>query len=240
MNDKKPKTTTGRVRTRREVLRRHRRERQIVIFGILIIALGGVAFMGASIYSGRTPGPFVDPIITNAANDQVDSNLPCPPDTPPLDPSRVRVRVLNGTTIQGLAGNTLDKLTGRGFLSGGATNWSRGKYDGAVLVLFGSEGVAQGYTVARNFTDVEYVQDTRDNTSVDVVLGAKYDEVTTMRPQFAPELDKSIVLSAPGPCVSPSEVSEVPAPHTYPKDPPVLTPTPSATPSTAGSGSSND
>ncbi len=228
MNDKQP-TTTGRVRTRREVLRRHRRERQIVVFGILIIALGTVAFSAASIYSGRTKGPFTDPIITLASNVDSTVNLPCPPDILPLDPDRVKVRVLNGSGVAGIAGNTLDKLTGRGFVSGGANNWSRGKYDGAVRISFGDEGVAEAYTVARHFVDYEMVQDQRKGHSVDVVIGLAFSEVNSLRPQFAPELSKDLYLAAPGQCIQPSEVVEEPAPRVYPADLPPVEPSPSAT-----------
>ncbi len=218
VSKKKPSARTTTVRTRRQVLRRRRRERQVIIFGILVILLGASAVAAAGVYSGRTGIPFDQAIVTPDPAADEDINVPCPPNSGPLDPSRIVVRVLNGGEVQGLAGNTLAKLTGRGFVSGGATNWSRGAYDGVTRISFGDEGVGQAYTVARHFEGVVLVQDSRTGTSVDVVLGEQFDETTGLRPQFAPELDPDIPLVATSQCIPASIVSEEPAPRVFPAE----------------------
>jgi hypothetical protein len=45
------------LRTRREVVRRHRRERQFLVFGLLIGLLATVSVIAYAIYQGRIDSP---------------------------------------------------------------------------------------------------------------------------------------------------------------------------------------
>ncbi len=220
------------MRTRRQVLKRRRRERQLLLFGLMLIGLGTVAFGAASVYSERTAGPFSEPIITIAGDFGSEITLACPPaDTLPLPAGETVVRVLNSTKVSGLAGTALGDMIGRGFISGGATNWSKGEYDGVVRISFGEEGVAQAYTVARHFVESELVLDTRDGRTVDVVLGLLYDE-KSLRLLSAEELDADIPLSAASACRAAKFIVAEPGPKTLPVDPtvPLVTPDPTVSP----------
>ena len=223
----KPTSSTSKFKTRREILRRHRRERQVLLFGVLVIALGTVAFGAYSIYTGTMVGPFSAPFITKAADFESNITLPCPPsDSLPMDTGDVLVRVFNGTDRSGLAGTVLTDLEGRGYFGAGAGNWSR-TYGRDARIMFGVDGIREGYTVARNFANPELVLDTRKGVSVDVVVGAEYSgELVPLEDLLD---DAELPLSAPSQCESARLIEPEPAPRDLPVDPRVSA-SPSASP----------
>lgn len=224
------------MRTRRDILRRHRRERQFLVFGLLILLVGAFAAIGLAVYQGRIEPPIDEAIATAPADFEVDSNLPCPPASVtdgdgldlPMAPEEVSLRVLNGTDKTGLARGTLDVLTGRGYVGVGATNWNL-TYAESVRVQFGVDGLRQAYTVARNFPNVELKLDSRKGALVDIILGEKF-ETSDIRAQYAPELDPNVPLTASGRCVPLDLAQPVPAPAIIPADPLAPSETPSPTP----------
>ncbi|PKQ18640.1 MAG: hypothetical protein CVT68_02360 [Actinobacteria bacterium HGW-Actinobacteria-8] len=236
------------LRTRREVVRRHRRERQFLVFGLLIGLLATVSVIAYAIYQGRIDSPIDYAFVTPPPDFESTVKWPCPPldegndaDDPdavhenmPMSPSQVTVRVLNGTDKQGLAATTLEVLTGRGYVpaaSGAATNWNR-TYSEFVRIQFGEEGLRQAYTVATNFPTYVMVLDSRKGAVVDIILGDLF-ETNKIRPQYAPELDPDVELTAPVPCLPIDLVPKEPAPRIIPIDPlaPIVTPSPSPSPS---------
>lgn len=217
---------------RRKAVRRHRRERQFLVFGLLLIGLGFVAFLAFGVYKGEVKGPFNAAFVTPAAGFTSDIELVCPPPSSfPLEPSQVAVRVMNATEREGIAAGALGVLEGRGFVPLGATNWNQ-KYKGVARIMFGTEGVQKAYTVALQFPESELVLDDRKNATVDVVLGDNY---TALVLQIDPRLDPTVQLSADSQCLPVSQVEPKPAPHNYPKDP--LAPEPSESPSPSASPS---
>jgi hypothetical protein len=238
------------LRTRREVVRRHRRERQFLVFGILVGLLVTLSVIAYAIYQGRVNSPINYAIVTPPPDFESDIKWPCAPinegndaDDPeavqenlPMSPTQVTVRVLNGTDEQGLASNTLEVLKGRGYVpaaSGAATNWNR-TYSETVRIQFGAEGLRQAYTVAANFPVYVMVLDNRAGAVVDIILGDLF-ETKDIRPQYAPELDANVELAAPVQCLPIALVQPEPAPRIIPVDPlaPIVTPSPSVTPSAA-------
>lgn len=238
------------LRTRREVVRRHRRERQFLVFGLLIGLLATVSVIAYAIYQGRIDPPIDYAFVTPPPDFESTVTWPCAPleegndaDDPeavhenmPMSPSEVTVRVLNGTKgtdneQPGLAGSTLEVLTGRGYVGVGATNWSR-TYKDSVRIQFGDEGLRQAYTVAANFPTYVMVLDNRKGAVVDIILGESF-ATKDIRPQYAPELDPTVELTAPVPCLPIDLVPPEPAPRIIPVDPlaPIVTPSPSPSPS---------
>jgi hypothetical protein len=238
------------LRTRREVVRRHRRERQFLVFGLLIGLLATVSVIAYAIYQGRIDSPINFAFVTPPPDFESTIKWPCPPvnegndaDDPdavhenmPMEPSQVTVRVLNGTKgtpdeQPGLAGSTLEVLKGRGYVGVGATNWSR-TYKESVRIQFGEEGLRQAYTVAVNFPEYVLVLDNRKGAVVDIILGELF-ETNEIRPQYAPELDPTVELTSPVQCLPINLVQPEPAPRIIPVDPlaPVVTPSPSPSPS---------
>lgn len=220
---------TSKMRTRREILRRRRRERQVMFFGVLVIAVGATGVWGYLSFTDRATGLPDRPFTTIQGAFNSDIKLPCPlPDTYPLDASTVVVRVQNGTDIQGLAGRTRDNLVGRGFIDGGATNW-RSDYDEVARIMFGVEGVQQAYTIARHFEEYELILDTREGRTVDVVVGVRFDGLVRQAEVIAAQ-DQP--LEAPARCLQPQFINAIePGPASLPDDPTEPEATPSPTPS---------
>ena len=221
--------------SRRAVVRRHRRERQVFVFGLLFVGIAAISVIAMGVYRGDIQGPFAASFITPQADFSATTNIVCPPSgSLPLLAGEVAVRVLNGTKTQGLAAGAADDLKGRGFVLLGATNWTK-SYDATARIMFGATGVQKAYTLALQFPVAELILDTRENATVDVVLGKDFKE---LRPLLSPELNPNTPLAANAPCLPANLVDPEPAPRIYPKDPLAAATTPTATPSASASASS--
>jgi hypothetical protein len=163
----------------RQRRRRHTRERQAVVFGVLIGGLAVAAFGAAAVYTGSWSPPllardFSSPEPTGLAAE----DSPCPPEgATPVPYGQVTLNVANGTNRIGLAGDTAAALAARGFVIGqqaNATDMGYQGYPGSALIQFGTQGVAAAYTVAAQFDTPKLVLDTRADATVDVVVGSSY------------------------------------------------------------------
>ena len=221
--------------SRRRVVRRHRRERQVLVFGVIVIAIAAIVFIAMGVYKGTIQGPFNVAFVTPQAEFTSDITLVCPPSgTYPLDPAEVAVRVMNGTEEPGIAKTTLNDLEGRGFVPLGASNWNR-EYGGTARIMFGETGVQKAYTVALQFTTAELVLDDRKNATVDVVLGAEFVQIVD---PLDSQLDPEQPLAANSQCLPVTQVEPEPAPRIYPEDP--LAPEPTTSPSPSPSASADE
>lgn len=216
-------------------MRRHRRERQILVFGLLLVGIAFVGFYFAGVYRGDVPGPFSEPFVTPPGAFESTVNVACPPtNATPLKPTEVALRVFNGTDKSGLAGTTRDDLKGRGFVVVGAANWSRA-YKDSVRILYGEKGLIQAYTLSNYFNDFEMILDNRDSAVIDLVLGDEYDPGQTLRSQDAAELDPERHFTRPQQCVPIELVTPDLAPRTIPDNPlATASPEPSTSPSAEG------
>ncbi len=225
---------SGRLATKAEVIKRRRRDRQIIIFGVLVVMLGVAAFMAFSVYQGRAVSPVTYAFVTNSADEREDITLPCPPSDGeqafPLTADQVSFRTLNATEETGLARIFMEDLQGRSFVAVQATNWNQ-KYEGLARIQFGEKGLRQAYTIANQFPEFELVYDNRNSALVDIILGDRAVNAE-LRPLYAPELSLDLELTAPGRCLPIDLLSPVPAPARLPADP--LEPEPSPTPEPSG------
>ncbi|GIG35835.1 LytR C-terminal domain-containing protein [Cellulomonas pakistanensis] len=198
--------------------RRHTRERQAVVFGVLLGGLAVAATGAAAVYSGGWSPPFLSRDFSSpeptglAAEDS-----PCPPEgATPVPYGQVTVNVLNGTNRIGLAGDTASALTSRGFVVGQQLNAGQmgyTTYTGTALIQFGTQGVAQAYTVAAQFDTPQLVLDTRADATVDVVVGSTYNALVAAA-------DVTLQADQPFPvpegCIALDQVSPVPQPTAPP------------------------
>jgi hypothetical protein len=221
---------SGRLATKSEVIKRRRRDRQIIIFGFLAVALIFVSFVAYSVYQGRVASPIDYAFVTPPEDFESEVTLPCPPsgdDALPMPANEISFRTLNATEETGLARGYMEDLAGRGFVAVQATNWNQ-DYDGFARIAFGEEGLRQAYTIANQFPQSELVYDNREGAIVDVILGSLAAD-SELRPLYAPELSPDLELTAPGPCLPIDLVAPVPGPARLPADP--LAPSPSPSPS---------
>lgn len=219
-------------RDRARVLRRrHQQERQAVVFGSLVAALAVAGLGAVAIYTDAIRAPFLDRGFVTPSSAPTASTLPpppCPPDgAVPLAYDQVTVSVYNASDRSGLAGTTADVFASRGFAIGTTSNYPS-TIDLPVEVLFGQSGVAAAYTVAAQLVDPRLVLDTREDASVDVVLGADF---AGMVPAEEVTLDPSTPLVGAKGCVSLEDA--IPAAVPGPTPSPSGTPTDGATESPA-------
>ncbi|MFN3867211.1 MAG: LytR C-terminal domain-containing protein [Demequina sp.] len=217
---------------RRRAVRRHRRERQFVVFGIALIALAALAFAAFAVYRGDVEGPFDRAFYTPAGEFESNVTLACAPsDTQPLPYAEVVVRVNNAAGVSGLASTTADTLEGRGFVVVGATNWAQ-DYSGKIRILYGAQGLLHAYTLATHFPEVDLVLDNRPDITVDLILGTQFGEDPQIRELLSPELDPELALSSRGECLPVNVITARPAPRTLPDNPLAeASPSPSPSPS---------
>ncbi len=218
-------------RPRREV-RRSRRERQIAIFGVLVIGLGAAAIFSVAVYNGQVDGPFSAPLVTPEGGVNVDDvSLACPPDGAfAASADTVVVRVNNASDVNGLAGGVEDILDGRGFVTVGAVNWTTSSVDEevAVEIHYGAQGLLAAYTLDRHFEGAALVLDNRADATVDLVLGDAYNPEETLVSAADVSAMADIELTASGECLPVNLVSTVPAPRELPDNPlATASPTPS-------------
>lgn len=183
----------------RALRRRHKHERQAVVFGVLIavLAVGGLG--AVAVYTGGIEAPFSRPFTTRAATDgPAVVPPPCPPDgTLPVAYGEVQVQVLNATDRAGLAAETAGALTARGFAIRGTGN-SPSPVGGVARISFGAAGVPAAYTLAAHVQGAVLVLDGRADATVDLAVGPEW--VSLLDPAVIPLDPNAPLVGQPG-CV---------------------------------------
>lgn len=193
----------------RALRRRHKHERQAVLFGMIIAALAVVALGALAVYSGAVtlPGQPEFRAVEERGTRIEQPQVCVPPDTLPVPANEVSVTVLNGSDRAGLAGSVGELLGDRGFLIENLGNDSRGPV--LSLISFGAEGVAQAYTLHAHIPDAQLVLDARTGTSVDLTVATSF---TTLAALDAVTLDPAAPLEPVTGCADLATVTPMPAP----------------------------
>lgn len=155
--------------------RRHRRERQAVVFGSMIATMAVAALGATAVYTGVIDPPFAREFTTLAPDDGGGAGAaPCPPEgSLPTTYGEVQVQVLNGAGRAGLAADVSEQLGARGFTVLGTGNYP-GSYTGIAEIRFGEAGLRAAYTLAAQLDGAALLIDARAEPTVDLVLGAGY------------------------------------------------------------------
>lgn len=168
----------------------------LVVAGLVLVGMIQRGELDLKIGSGRpSPTPFSCPTET----------LDYPANT------AVAVNVYNGGSVEGMAGKVGEELKKRGYQVQKIDN-----HDLALLaptvVISGPGGHSAAFNLQRNFPNSEYVEDDREDATVDVVLTSQFGNLVA-----APEVDQSAgVLSCPRLSPAPSE-----SPSGAPSGPPI-------------------
>ena len=144
-----------------------RRLRHRFVIGTLAAALLAAALFAAAILQGWIVLPQPEPAPVAAVE------CPAGPFTP-LAPETVTVNVYNTTPTAGLASQVSGALVERGFVPGTVGNSSVNRAGMTAIVISGPAGEAAAFTVQQQIPDTQYVQDDREDATVDVVLGSGY------------------------------------------------------------------
>ena len=199
----------------RALRRRRQRERQAVIFGLLIAVLAVASLGGIAIWSGALDAPFARPFtVVSKAPDYVPPPVPCvEPDSMPVKYTKTKVNVFNASTRVGLAGDTAAAVAERGFKIGATDNFGE-TFDTPARIYFGVEGVRQAYTLAAQLPSAELHYDNREGKTIDLAVGSLWAD---MLPPEDVTLDPKQPLEPLPGCVP--LASATPEPSPTPKAP---------------------
>jgi hypothetical protein len=194
----------------RTLRRRHKHERQAVIFGVLLAVLAAAGLLSAAIMSGTIDAPFARG-FTEPKHKPTETRpkFPCPaPDAVALTYKSVAVNVLNSTDRSGLAATVGAELTARGFVVK-ATDNSPLAVPGTARIVFGAQGIAAGYTLAAQVDSPQLVMDGRADATVDLIVGDTYDSLLD---PTAVTLEPTVPLVPRPGCVPLSQIVATAAP----------------------------
>ncbi|MBO3083092.1 LytR C-terminal domain-containing protein [Cellulomonas fengjieae] len=197
----------------RQLRRRHMHERQAVIFGVLLAILALAGLGAAAMFTGSLNVPLLArEFATESTPEATQDPYPCPPaGALPVAYGQISVKVYNATSRVGLAGDTAADLSERGFVIVTKEN-APATYDGTARITFGTQGVAQAYTLAAHIDGAVLKLASRADATVDLELGSEFAEIN---PADAVTLDPAAPLIAPEGCTPFDEVvapAETPAP----------------------------
>jgi LCP family protein required for cell wall assembly len=153
--------------------------------------------------------PYADELFEAIQNDNRYVPKKSRPDkAKPVPASQVRVRVLNGTNVTGLAAQTAEELTAAGFKVVGVGNADTDTYQQSV-VRHGPSTSREASTVARTAIGAEQETDPELGKTVDLILGANWDGVNEdalESPKQARKLPAGVDQrnAAQGPCTGAS------------------------------------
>ncbi|PZR52126.1 LytR family transcriptional regulator [Xylanimonas oleitrophica] len=193
--------------------RRREHERQAVVFGVLIVLLVMTGLGALAVYTGAIEAPFARD-FTSAQEKQAPVTPPClpavegqPDGALPLPYDQVHVRIFNASQFNGVAGANQTVLSRRGFAVEGTANYSVTIPENELR--FGTQGIVAAYTLAAHYPPMRMVLDTREDASVDLLVGDHY-----VRPYDEQDVEVSAetpLTNAPG-CEPADEIEPSPVP----------------------------
>jgi hypothetical protein len=155
-------TLDGPLRLRRRILHG---AVLVVLVGLLVAAI----MTALAIMNGQITLP-------TAERSQSAASL-CPDATYDYTPhEKINLNVYNSTSRPGLARAVADEFAARKFVVGAVGN-TTSSYRGVALIVSGAAGQAAAFSVQRNLPGSDYLQDTRTDASVDVILTGDYKEL---------------------------------------------------------------
>lgn len=168
-----------------------RAKRKRTLHGVVLGVLAGLLVLAAVVAQGINAGWINLP--RPEARPAVETGCPAGPYMY-QSPESVTVNVYNTTAQPGLAGQVAEALKARGFAIGVVGNSTVNREGMTAIILSGPDGESGAFTMQQQIPDTQYIQDDRDDASVDVVIGSAY---TTLVPVEKAE------AAAPGPISCP-------------------------------------
>lgn len=209
-------STPDQAKRERAARRRHKQERQAVIFGVLIAFLAVSGLAAAAVYTGAIDPPFERGFTAKESSDDKPTPQPClAADTLPVPYSSITVRVLNGTKRPGLASSAADELIARGFVV--ETTGNAAKAYSGIQISFGAAGLASAYTLAAHLPDARFHYDDREDASLDLYLGESYTEFADLD---AVLLDPAVAMASVEGCTVIESITPEPQATTAPTEAP--------------------
>ncbi len=150
------------------------RLRRRIVHGVVLVVLVGLIAAAIVVALAIMNGQITLP---TAERSRAATSL-CPAATHDYTaPEKINLNVYNSTSRPGLARSVADELAARKFMVGAVGN-TTSSYRGVALVVSGAAGQSAAFTVQRNLPGSDYLQDSRTDPSVDVILTGDYQQLT--------------------------------------------------------------
>ena len=149
------------------------RKRRRILHGVVLVLLvglvAGAIVVALAIMNGQIKLP-------TAERSPAAVSL-CPDATYAYTPhGKIKLNVYNSTSRPGLARTVANEFAARKFVVGAVGNTESG-YRGVALVVSGAAGQSAAFSVQRNVPGSDYVQDGRNDASVDVILTGDFKDL---------------------------------------------------------------
>lgn len=166
--------TQEQIKKARAIRRRRVRERQAVVFGVLVATLGAVGLWSVGVYNGALSLPMnTEFSYVEQLTDEV-FDTACPlQGTKPVGAKKIKVNVLNASEKNGLATGVSRALTSRKMKVQSTGNAETQR--ATTAIVYGPKGLAAAYTLSAHFPMVALIlDDTKENTVLDLLIGGDY------------------------------------------------------------------
>lgn len=154
-------------------VRRHRwmLARQTVLFGWIALAMVAVFVVSLPFALGIVALPFGNSFTLSP---EAQAKIPpCAPKGKPVALSTVKVSVMNGSSRNGLAKETADRLKTFGVVIVSVGN-AADSYSGAARITTNKEGIAQAYSLARALPNADVRLNLEKKSELTVLLGEQF------------------------------------------------------------------
>lgn len=161
----------GEIALQRSRRRRRLFARQFVLLGWIVLGMVLATVLAIPFATGIVSLPFGNSFTLS--EEAKTKAPPCPPAGTPVELSTVKANVLNGSSRNGLAKETAERLKTFGVSIGNVGNASE-SYAGSVRVTTGKEGIAKAYSLSRALPDSEVWVDLAKGAQINVLLGEQF------------------------------------------------------------------
>ncbi|MCI6584205.1 MAG: LytR C-terminal domain-containing protein [Mobiluncus porci] len=159
-------SASGRARRRRYMF-----ARQTVLLGWIVLGMALVAVVAIPFATGILTLPFGDSFTLS--EEAKAKAPPCAPSGEPVNLKTVKANILNGSSRNGLARETADRLKTFGVKVGTVGN-AADSYAGAARITTGKEGLVKAFSLARALPDSDVRVDLVKGSEITVLLGEQF------------------------------------------------------------------
>lgn len=145
--------------------------RQFLLVGWIVLGMAAITLVSIPFATGMVTLPFG---ATFTLSEEAKAKAPpCPPSGKPVELTQIKANVYNGSSRNGLAKETADRLKTFGVSIETVGNAAE-SYAGSVRITTGKEGIAKAYSLSRALPDAEVRVDLAKGKQINVLLGEQF------------------------------------------------------------------
>lgn len=166
-----PPTDPSVLAMQRTVRRRRLFAKQFVLLGWIVLGMAAITVVAIPFATGIITLPYGN---TFTLSEEAKAKAPpCPPSGTPVALTQVKTSIYNGSSRNGLAKETAERLKTFGVGIEGIGNASE-SYAGSARITTGRAGIAKAYSLSRALPDSEVRIDLSKKDQIKVLLGEQF------------------------------------------------------------------